>query len=500
MVASRAVTDDPSIVLAGVGPDPGFSAVVTRARAAQEGWAVLPVEERCERILRLRDALVDEADALVESITRDTGRPPIEGLAHEVFVVADLASHLARRAPRVLAPEEHEHRLLKHRRSYVHRPPRGLVAVLAPPVHVLSVPLGDALTALVAGNAVVVSAPEGHAGTLVHAKGTFEEAGLPTDLFQVVPGGSEARERLLRAGPDFVVAAGLPDGCRRVAALCGELLIPSVLLVGGRGAAIVCNDADVERAARALVFGAFASGGRSLIAVERAYAHVSVYEALVDRVSELAVELRVGDGSRGARDVGPVGDEGDVAALEALVRDAASRGARVRVGGTRGDAPGVFLPTVLEGCAPDMAVMATRREGPILPLMRVGDDEEAIRLVNEAGGGLVAHVFSRDRARGRAVAERLRAGSVMINDVFTAYATPETPFGGVGHAGWGRVHGDEGLRAMCDVRHVSYDRFPLGPRDPLWFPYSEAARQTVAKGLRVLYRRGSAVRKLLDLF
>ena len=137
--------------------------------------------------------------------------------------------------------------------------------------------------------------------------------------------------------------------------------------------------------------------------------------------------------------------------------------------------------------------------GPVVPIMRIRDEEEAVRLANDSHLGLMAYVFTRDRDKGRRLAERVRAGTVMVNEVLVAYAAPEAPFGGVKESGYGRVHGEEGLRDMCEIRHVNYDRFSVG-RNPLGYPYSERAYQALAKGMRLLFRSGSPVQKLMDLF
>jgi len=180
--------------------------------------------------------------------------------------------------------------------------------------------------------------------------------------------------------------------------------------------------------------------------------------------------------------------------------NAVSKGAHVRTGGKRKAGKGHFFePTVLTGCNHDMRVMHDEIFGPIVPIMSVASDDEAIMHANDSHLGLMGYVFTRDRGRGRALAERVRAGTVMVNDVFTAYATPEAPFGGLKDSGYGRVHGDEGLREMCEIRHVNYNRVPTIKREPVWFPYRKATYGTMSRIMRVLMRSGSPVRKMIDL-
>ncbi len=476
-------------------------AAVARAREAQRAWALLPIEERCTRILAFRDAIVDRAEEVIDIIVAECGKPRFEALSHEVMLVADLATYYAKRAPRILAPREIELHLLKHRRSYVHYAPRGVVGIISPWNFPFIIPMGDTIAALIAGNAVVVKPSEVTPLIATKAKEIYDAAGLPDDLFQVVTGDGSTGAALIDAHPDRVVFTGAVSTGRRVAAACGERLIPCTMELGGKAPALVCSDADVERAARAIVTGGFANSGQVCISVERVYAHASVYDRVVERVTELTKCLRQGDPTSYETDVGAIIFPKQMDIAEKLITDALDRGAKLETGGKRVKGEGQFFePTVLSGCTQDMAVMREEIFGPIVPIMKVGDENEAVELANDSHLGLMGYVFTKDRDKGRRLAERVRAGTVMVNDVLTAYASPEAPFGGVKDSGFGRVHGEEGLREMCEVRHVSYDRVSLGARDPLWHPYGERTYKATLKGLRLLFRGGSPVQKILDLF
>ena len=474
---------------------------VRRARAAQASWALLPIEERAERLLRFRDAIVDRADDLVDLLVRECGKPRIEALTHEVMVVADLITYYAKRAPRLLAPRELDLHLFRHRRAYVHYAPRGVIGIISPWNFPFVIPVGDAVIALLAGNAVVLKPSEVTPLIAVLAKEVYDQSGMPEDLFQVVTGDAATGSALIQSRPDKVVCTGAVTTGRKVAAACGELLIPCTLELGGKAAAIVCADADLERSARAIVFGGFANSGQICVSVERVYAHESIYEPLVERITTLTRELRQGDPLSANTDVGAIIFPKQIENAERLIADAVQKGAQVRVGGKVAAQPmQSFEPTVIAGCTQDMAVMRDEIFGPIVPIMRVRDEEEAVSLANDSALGLMGYVFTKDRVRGRRLAERVRAGTVMVNDVLSAYGMPEAPFGGVKDSGYGRVHGEEGLREMCEVRHVNHDRIGLGARDPIWFPYSERLYVGLQKGMRLLFRSGSPVQKLLDLF
>ena len=474
--------------------------IVARSRAAQKAWAALPLEDRCEAVLRYKDAVVERADEIVDLLTRECGKPKHEALAHEVLVVADIAAYFAKVAPKVLAPREIPLHLMKHRKSVVHYVPRGVVAVISPWNFPFQLPLRDILMAVIAGNSCVLKPSEVTPLIAMKAKQIWDEAGLPPDVFQVVTGYGATGAALIDSGIQFCVLTGSVATGRRVAAACGERLIPCVMELGGKAPFIACADVDVERTARGIVYGAFANGGQVCISVERVYAHREVYDRIVSRVTELTGELKMGDPATDWVDVGAMIFPKQMDIAEHHIADAVAKGARVEVGGKRRPGPGQFFePTVLSGCNHSMSVMTGEIFGPVVPIMSVASDEEAIALANESDLGLNAYVFSGDRAHGRRVAERVEAGSVLVNDVLVNGGMPEAPFGGIKQSGFGRVMSDESLREMCDVRHVNFDRMSMGA-DPFWMPYSEKSYAVFRKGLKALFGGGSFTDRIKALF
>lgn len=475
-------------------------AAVARARAAQKAWGALPLEERCELVLRYKDAVVERADEIIDLLARECGKPRHEALTHEVLVVADLATYFAKAAPKVLAPREVPLHMLKHRKAVLHYVPRGVVAVISPWNFPFQLPLRDIVMALIAGNAAVLKPSEVTPLIALKAKQIWDEAGLPPDVFQVVTGYGPTGAALIDSGIQLCVLTGSVATGKRVAAACGERLIPCVMELGGKAPLIACADVDVERTARGIVYGAFSNAGQVCISVERVYAHRDVHDRLLSRVVELTRELKVGDPTTDWVDVGAIIFPKQMDIAEQHIRDAVSKGARVEIGGSRRPGPGQFFdPTVLSGCNHTMSVMTGEIFGPVVPFMAVSSDEEAIALANESHLGLNAYVFSGDRHHGRRIAERVEAGSVLVNDVLINGGMPEAPFGGVKQSGFGRVMGDESLRDMCDVRHVNVDRLPM-PGDPFWFPYTEKSYAMLRKGLRALFGGGSVVDRLKGLF
>jgi len=489
-----------------IGEAPNTSAeevrqAVLRAHRAQEAWGALSAEERGARILRFRDAIVDRAEEIVDLLVRECGKPRQEALLHEVMVVADLATHFAKVAPKVLAPREIPLHLMKHRKSTVYYQPRGVVGVISPWNYPFQLPMRDAIMALVAGNAVVLKPSEVTPLIALKAKEVWDGAGLPEDLFQVVTGYGPTGAALIDSGIQFLVFTGGVATGKRVAAACGERLIPCVMELGGKAPLIACGDAEIERTARAIVFGGFSNAGQVCISVERVYAHRDIHDRLLDRVLELTRDLRQGDPSQDHVDIGAIIFPQQIEIAEKHIADALAKGAELRAGGKRGTGPGQFFePTVLANCDHTMTVMKDEIFGPIVPFMRVSTEEEALRLANESHLGLNAYVFTADREHGRRLAERVEAGSVLVNDVLSNGGTSDAPFGGIKQSGFGRAMGDDALREMCNTKHISEERIPMGQKDPLQFPYTEKGYTWFKKGLRLMFGGGSIAKRIGDLF
>jgi succinate-semialdehyde dehydrogenase/glutarate-semialdehyde dehydrogenase len=274
-------------------------------------------------------------------------------------------------------------------------------------------------------------------------------------------------------------------------------LTPVVLELGGKDPAVVCRDADLEQAARGIVWGAFFNAGQTCASVERVYVERSVAEPFTSRVVDETRRLRVGDPAGGAVDLGPLTLERQRRIVEEHVADAVARGARVLTGGHAPPGPGWFYaPTVLSGVDHGMRVMREETFGPVLPIMAVSSLDEAIRLANDSDYGLTASGWTRDPETARRLQRELRAGVVTINDCASSYGEPTAPWGGVRHSGFGRTHGLSGLREMVQIKYVTRD----GSRRPLlwWFPYDAELRRLAVAALAGLHGRG--LRRLPHLF
>jgi succinate-semialdehyde dehydrogenase/glutarate-semialdehyde dehydrogenase len=357
--------------------------------------------------------------------------------------------------------------------------------------------MSSVVEALIAGNAVVVKPSEVAPLVMLKAKEIYDSTGLPEDLLSVVIGGGLTGQALIEAGIQRLVFTGGVETGRHVAAACGQKLVPCTLELGGKAPLVACEDCDVERTARANVFGAFANAGQACNSVERVYAHESIYATLLDRVQELVGDLRQGDPARDYVDVGAIIFPKQIDIAMQHIEDALRKGARLVCGGRRRPGTGQFFePTVLAECDHSMRVMREEIFGPVVPLMKVASDDEAVRLANDSHLGLNAYVFTRDRAKGQQLAARIEAGSVIVNDVLANYVTAEAPFGGIKQSGYGRVHGDDSLRDMCDVKLVSVDRIRPPSSDPLWYPYTARSFHWLQRGMRLLFSPGGMLQRI----
>jgi len=473
------------------------TAAVARARAAQSEWAGLGVRRRIAIVREFQKRLLEKKSEIAAAITREAGKPMAESLVTEVLVVLDAARFLIDNAWSLLRdePVPHGNLATKLKRGLLVREPHGVIGIISPWNYPFSIPATETLAALVAGNAVVLKPSELTPLVALELASLLHAAGVPKDVLQVIVGEGPAGVALLHSPIDKLVFTGSVATGKRIAGAAAERLLPVVLELGGKDPMLVLDDADVDVASSAAVWGAFVNAGQACLSVERCYVDPSLYEAFAHACAEKAKRLRVGNGMDAGTDVGPMIHERQLLIVESHIEDAKARGARVLAGGTRLPQLGAsfYAPTVLAGVTHDMRIMREETFGPVLPIMACADDDEAVRLANDSEFGLAASVWTRDSTRGERLARRIHAGTVMVNDVISCFGISEAPHGGVKASGVGCTHGRFGLDEMVRMKYLDTDRVP-GMKKVWWYGYGESFRRQMDGFLDMQFARSLGTR------
>ena len=469
-------------------------AIVAAARDAQPEWWGAGFAERARVLMAARAWLVANGNRVVETICGETGKTADETLFAELGYGVSALEFWAKRAPEMLADEIVETAapsVRGGRRLKVRYEPAGVVAVIGPWNFPLINSFGDCIPALAAGNAVVLKPSEVTPLTSLLMAEMLRECGMPEDVFQVATGKGSVTGPALIDEVDYVMFTGSTETGKKVMARAAETLTPVGLELGGKDPMIVLSDADVERAANAAVFYGFQNGGQTCISVERVYVEEPVYDEFVSKVTEKARALRQGPPSGPASvDVGAIIFEPQMATIEDHVKDAIDKGARVLSGGhAKTDRGRYFEPTVLVDVDHTMKCMTEETFGPTLPIMKVRDAEEAVRLANDSPFGLAGSVFTKDVEKGERIARQVESGAVCVNDAMLNYAALEIPMGGWKTSGLGARHGAGGIRKYCAQQTLLVKRFAM-KKDIHMFPYSKRNTKLLGGLLKLLYGRG----------
>jgi acyl-CoA reductase-like NAD-dependent aldehyde dehydrogenase len=477
------------------------AAAVNRARAAQPAWAKLSYRERARFILRAREIVLAQLEEIAKLISRETGKPASEAISMEIVPTLDLMHYFAKHTAQLLDRRRIDigQYNLMARSSYIVYKPLGVVGIISPWNFPWATPLDEVVMALMAGNAVVVKPSELTPLTALKIASVFKQAQLPDGLLEVITGDGSTGAALVEAGVNKIMFTGSVNTGKRVAEAAAKHLTPVVLELGGKDPMIVLEDADLENAARAAIWGAFCNSGQACASIERCYVQESVAEKFIDLVVKETRLLKQDKASTDAIDVGAMTNERQLKIVEDHVGDAIARGAKVRTGGHRlNDSSGWFhQPTIMTGVDHTMKLMREETFGPVLPIMTFKTDDEAIRLANDSIYGLTASVFTRDTGRGRRIAEQIDAGTVMINEVVYTHAVAQTPWGGVKQSGYGRTHGRLGLLELVSAQHIHVNGMPR-IADVWWFPYTRQAGE-LFRGFARRFTTGSLLNSSLLL-
>lgn len=471
---------------------------IRRSRTAFAKWWGLPQSERRRALARLRREVVAQQDRVVDALVADTGKPPLDALAGEVLVTAEHLLFYERNAAHILrARTAKGSRLLCGAAAFrEYFEPHGVALVFGPSNYPFQLALVPAVTALYAGNAALLKVSETAPRVAKLLSELTKAAELPADVLQVVCDGPEDAAAYIDEGPDIVFFTGSSANGRRVAAGAAERLIPTVLELGGKDPAIVFADCNLDRTVEGITYGAFSNAGQVCVGTKRLYIESPVYEEVVRRLSKRAAELRVGSGQDS--DIGVLKREAAKVLLESQVKDALERGARIE---SACDNLSGGAPLILSNVAPEARLLTEESFGPVLCVQEFATESEAIALANSSPFALGASVWTRDRQRARRVALALHSGNCAVNDVIRNIANPHAAFGGNAASGYGRYHGEHGLRAFSRVKTIMESRSQRR-REVNWFPFTRKTYASLHALMELRHRpRGliTALRRILGL-
>lgn len=477
------------------------------ARRVQPAWATTPYRLRAQALLRVRSLLIERADDLARTISLDNGKVLVDALAAEVVPAALSVGYYVKAARKVLKPRRTRggNPLLMNKVGRLHPSPYGVVGIISPWNYPFAIPFSEVVMALITGNAVVLKVASDTLKVGQALADLFLAAGLPAGLFAyVVLPGSQAGPAFLEAGVDKLFFTGSTEVGRTLMALAAPRLTPLVLELGGNDAAIVRADADLDRATSGILWSGFSNAGQSCGGAQRILVHEAVYEPFLDLLGKKVRALRVGPGTDFAFDMGAMTSAKQKQSVEEQVAACVAAGARVYAQSAAPEG-GNFLPaTVLTGVTAEMPVLRDEVFGPVVAVVKVKSDDEAVALANASPLGLTSSVWSRNHREARNLAIRIRAGAVMINDHLMSHGLAETPWGGFGDSGIGRTHGEAGLAEMVRLQVVVDDWLPATKKNLWWHPYSEKVYGGLKSLLHLLYgpgwgRRLAAIPRVLGL-
>jgi acyl-CoA reductase-like NAD-dependent aldehyde dehydrogenase len=466
------------------------------ARSAQSHWENRSVRERCRALRQLRHVIASHLDEIVAVICSETGKPPLDALGGDLMVTLEQMRYYERHAHRVLAPYHvgKPSFFFSRTRFIEHHEARGVALIFAPWNYPFQLAVVPTITALFAGNAVLLKCSERVPRTAAMIEELCREAALPAALIQVSCEPPDEASVLIDGRPDLIFFTGSSQNGIRVAERAASYLIPTVLELGGKDACIVFSGCDLQRTIEAAVYGAFSNAGQVCVGIKRIYVAQPIYEEFLSGFVERAQRLRIGE--TGSSDCGPIRFAPVRQLLSDQIKDAVARGATLHTRLT--DESETVLPIVLTSVPSDARVLSEESFGPVVCVMPFQNEDEAVRLANSGPFSLSASVFTGDGRQARRVAAKLNAGSCAINDVIRNIANPQASFGGNGASGYGRYHGPAGLRSFSRIKSVMTNR---GLRNPEihWFPFTSRTFALTRSLLLARHAGGTFLRRFRHL-
>ena len=437
---------------------------VSKAREVLPSWRRLSFRERAVYMKKMSDLILEKQDLIIDTVVRETGKTRNDAFTMEIYSSCDSLCYYAKNAEKFLKIRKRRaHGILGFIKSveWLYQP-LGVVGIITPWNGPFVLALNQGCQALMAGNTAIVKGSEVTPESTRLVAKLFIEAGLPEGVFQVLDGDGQTGAELIHSGVNKISFTGSVATGRKVSEACGKLMIPCTLELGGKDAMIVCSDSNIERAAQGAIVGSCMNSGHYCCGTERIYVVESIYDQFIGKVKEQMTELHQGPEFGDAEDVGCIFWDRQMQIIENHVEDAKEKGASIICGGTKNpDQKGLyFLPTLITDVNHDMDIMNEETFGPIVAVMKVKDEMEAVRLANDSRYGLSGTIWTNDKKKARKLSGQVETGSVCVNDMTVTYGIPASPFGGIKNSGIGMVNGEIGMRGYCQLKPVIYDRQP----------------------------------------
>ena len=467
--------------------------MVKRARAAQPAWDAMGFQERGRIMRRAQKWMLDNADRVIDVVVSESGKTHEDAQLADLGYTVSALGFWAKEAEKYLADERvpsWNNPVAAGKKLVIRYAPVGVAGIIGPWNYPIANSFGDCIPAMMAGNSVILKPSEVTPLSSLLMQEMMVECGLPEDVFQIATGDGSTGAALIRH-VDVIMFTGSSRTGRSVMKEAADALIPCYLELGGKDPMIVCRDADIERAANAASFYSMNNGGQVCISVERVYVEEPVYDAFVQKVTDNIRQLRQGaPAGVGSVDIGAVTFPPQVDIIDSHVKDAVEKGAKILTGGHPRSGPGRFYePTVLVDVDHSMTCMKDETFGPTIPIMKISDPEEGVRLANDSEYGLQASVWTKDVRRGEELARQIHAGVVCVNDAQVNYTALNLPMGGWKESGLGTRHGANGIRKYTKIQSLLVTRRAL-KREPFMFPYRAKRTMMLRRMFNVLYGRG----------
>jgi succinate-semialdehyde dehydrogenase/glutarate-semialdehyde dehydrogenase len=464
---------------------------VAGAWRAFDIWQMTNFAERSKMVMSFHKVLEKHADEVAALITAEVGKPVVEAYMSELTGPLDTCVYLTENIETLLKEQtlNFANPLLSSKQSSIVFDPLGVIGIISPWNYPFSIPVMNMLAALMTGNTVVLKPSEKSPLIGLKIGELFEKAGFPRGVVTVITGDRRTGEALTKCKLSRIIFTGSVAGGASVMAQAAPNIVPVSMELGGKDPAIVLPDAPIDWTAKGLVWGAFTNAGQACASIERVYIIKGKNtDKLIERIVYHTSQLRLGQPTNPDTEIGPVVDEQQLLKIVDQVEKAKAEGAKILCGGNRRDDLGgyFFEPTVMTDVNHKMDIMTVETFGPVMPIMIVNSEDEAVMLANDSEYGLAASVWSPNLRRCEAIARDLNTGTVLMNDCLFSHASPQVPWGGTKKSGIGRSHGQFGLLDLVNIKHICTDSAGGGNR-VWWYPYGQTRVKVAQGGIKLLH-------------